>query len=184
MIIFMKHKSIPNILTILRVVASPVCALLWAEGIHVTSLSLMVVISLSDGLDGYLARRLDAQSRLGRILDPVADKVLVACMLVALAHGLESSLFVVMAGLILLREFLVGAMREDAAGSIVIHVSIMAKWKTALQLIAIIATMFLAMLNMMNNVILLLIWVPIVAITWSSALGYIQAWRHGVKEQQ
>ncbi len=180
----MNLKSVPNLLTGLRVLASPICAFLWAEGLAVTSIMLMVVIALSDGLDGYLARRLQAESRLGRILDPVADKVLVACMLVALAHGLNSSIFVILAGLILMREFFIGALREDAAGHVVIHVSQLAKWKTALQLIGVITTMFLVILGSMNTILLLLIWLPIVAITWVSAFGYIQAWRLGFTKEQ
>ncbi len=184
MIIFMDLKSIPNLITGLRVIASPLCALLWAEGMAITSIILMAFIALSDGLDGYLARRLQAESRIGRILDPVADKVLVACMLVALAHGLNSSIFVILAGLILMREFLIGALREDAAGQIVIHVSKLAKWKTALQLIGIITTMLLVIIASVNTIMLLLIWLPIVGITWASAFGYIQAWRLGPTKEQ
>jgi CDP-diacylglycerol--glycerol-3-phosphate 3-phosphatidyltransferase len=174
MIIFMDLKSIPNLITGLRVIASPLCALLWAEGMAITSIILMAFIALSDGLDGYLARRLQAESRIGRILDPVADKVLVACM----------SIFVILAGLILMREFLIGALREDAAGQIVIHVSKLAKWKTALQLIGIITTMLLVIIGSVNTIMLLLIWLPIVGITWASAFGYIQAWRLGPTKEQ
>jgi cardiolipin synthase len=78
--------TIPNVITMLRIVLIPVFGFLWWKGLHLAALIVFAVASLSDWLDGFLARVLDQRSRLGQILDPAADKLmLVVCFLVAAA---------------------------------------------------------------------------------------------------
>ena len=83
----------PNILTIFRIILAPIIAILiWRETSNqqlTLAFLLFLIAGVTDWLDGYLARKLDAQSHLGRILDPIADKVLVACVLLALASHYE-----------------------------------------------------------------------------------------------
>jgi cardiolipin synthase len=94
--------TIPNIVTLGRMVLTVVFGVLWWKGLHVVALVVFAVASLSDWLDGFLARTLNQKSRLGQILDPAADKLLVlVCFVVAaLVHGIP----VWLAGLVIGRD--------------------------------------------------------------------------------
>lgn len=101
-----------------------------------------IIAALTDFVDGWLARRLNAVSTLGAILDPIADKVLVAGMVIALAL-LHSWVAALTGGLMLFREFAVSAMRETLAPrGIKLPVTLLAKWKTTLQLVALAFELF------------------------------------------
>ena len=130
-------------MTVFRIVIAPVVAgLIWLDsaawGYHL-ALILFVLGAVSDFLDGWMARRLSIASRFGTMLDPIADKVIVALCLLALAAASQGGwLFFVPATVILFREFLISGIREFMAGREVdIPVSAIAKWKTACQLVAI-----------------------------------------------
>ncbi|HEY0053604.1 MAG TPA: CDP-diacylglycerol--glycerol-3-phosphate 3-phosphatidyltransferase [Caulobacteraceae bacterium] len=92
--------------------------------------------ALTDWIDGFLARRWNAVSRWGAILDPIADKILVAGGIVGILTSGTSATVAIPLGLILFREFAVSALRETTAGSISLPVTFLAKCKTALQMIA------------------------------------------------
>ncbi len=78
--------TVPNALTLLRIGLTPVFGYLWWRGLHGWALTVFAVASLSDWLDGFFARLLDQRSRIGQILDPAADKLLVlVCFVVAAA---------------------------------------------------------------------------------------------------
>jgi cardiolipin synthase len=80
--------TIPNVVTIGRMVLIPIFGILWWKGHHVAAMIAFAVAGVSDWLDGFLARVLDQKSRLGQILDPAADKAMVlVCFLVAAAVG-------------------------------------------------------------------------------------------------
>ena len=143
---------LPNAITILRIVLVPVFAIAFALPGNTWRLVAFVVFciaGLSDALDGLAARKLNAGSDFGRMLDPIADKVLVAValmMLVAegnieqfnLEPGLHSLLKLVPALIILSREILVSGLREFLAETRVkIRVTAVAKLKTTIQMIAI-----------------------------------------------
>lgn len=134
--------SIPNLLTYGRIAIVPlmVAALLLMEGNsgRWTAAFLFVVASISDFLDGFLARVWDQQSALGRMLDPIADKLLVGAALVMLVHNHTIRDWSVVAGLIILcREILVSGLREYLAElRVKLHVSWLAKWKTVMQMVA------------------------------------------------
>ncbi len=138
--------TLPNILTLSRIVAVPVLvALLWWPGWEAGYLAAFAMYSLmgiTDYFDGYLARAQGAVSRLGIFLDPIADKIMVAAVLLVLAaQGVLTGPYVgdlhVIAGLvILLREIAVSGLREFLGGlQVSVPVSKLAKWKTTFQII-------------------------------------------------
>lgn len=136
------RQHIPNFVTGLRILLTPLIAfVIWQPQSAVLAalgLMLFVIASASDWLDGYLARQMDIVSPVGRMLDPIADKLLVAACLLALSAGrVADAVFLVPALVILMREFLVSGLREHLAGEdVVVPVSLMAKWKTAVQMTA------------------------------------------------
>jgi CDP-diacylglycerol--glycerol-3-phosphate 3-phosphatidyltransferase len=96
-----------------------------------------VVAAVTDFFDGWLARKLDAVSIWGAILDPIGDKVLVCGAILGLLSLGPQPMVVLPAGLILFREFTVSALREVGAGrGVKLPVTLLAKWKTTLQLTA------------------------------------------------
>src|SRR3984957_8113617 len=104
-----------------------------------------IVAAVTDFFDGWLARRWNATSVWGAILDPIADKVLVCAAVLGLLALAASPIIVVPAALILFREFTVSALREVTAGrGIKLPVTLLAKWKTTLQLIALGAELLVA----------------------------------------
>ncbi|WPP03119.1 CDP-diacylglycerol--glycerol-3-phosphate 3-phosphatidyltransferase [Methylocella tundrae] len=134
--------SVPNLLTYGRVAAVPVVVgcLFWSEIalMRWVALGLFIAAAITDFLDGYLARILSQQSALGRMLDPIADKLLVSAVLMMLvADHTISSYSLAAAIVILCREILVSGLREFLAElKVSIPVSRIAKWKTTLQLVA------------------------------------------------
>jgi len=122
--------SLPNLLTILRITIAPIIAILiWRETSYaqlIAAFVLFLFAGITDWLDGYLARKLLLQSHLGRILDPIADKVLVACILLALSsHYSKDWMFVVPTLAIFLREFIISGFREYMSNEgILVQVSV------------------------------------------------------------
>jgi CDP-diacylglycerol--glycerol-3-phosphate 3-phosphatidyltransferase len=138
-----KRWSIPNLLTYGRVVAVPivVALLFWPEEYWArwTALGIFAVAAVTDFFDGFLARVLAQHSTLGRMLDPIADKLIVsACLMMLVADRAITGVSLWTAIVILCREILVSGMREFLAELHVgVPVSTVAKWKTTVQLVAI-----------------------------------------------
>lgn len=136
------RQQFPNWLTISRVVVIVPIALLLtffnAPVAYGCALALTIYAMLTDFFDGYLSRKWGVVSDLGRLLDPVADKLLVAVVLILLcAQGIGSALAV---SIIIFREIFISGLREFMQEKrVVIHVSHLAKYKTATQMIACIA---------------------------------------------
>jgi cardiolipin synthase len=135
-------RKIPNILTIGRIIIVPFFVLaFYLPGLYgdLTALILFIVASFTDFLDGMLARMLGEESRLGELLDPIADKIIVATALILLVmDGTIRNYEVIAAIIILTREILVSGLREFlAGGKIKLPVSSLAKLKTVLQMVAI-----------------------------------------------
>ena len=160
-------KMVPNWMTILRIMVAPVIAvLIWLDDVktgYMPALTLFVLASISDFIDGWMARRLGVVSKLGAMLDPIADKVLIGTCLVSLAHVTEDGWwFILPAIVIMTREFLISGLREFMAGrSVNMPVSVLAKWKTTLQLVAIgflVGAPVFPSLSMANPVGLVLLW--------------------------
>jgi cardiolipin synthase (CMP-forming) len=134
--------TLPNILTLSRIVVIPVViATFWMASPSGPWLgcALFSAAAITDWLDGHVARAWSQQSELGRFLDPIADKLLVATTLFML--GVEhrfSALTILPALVILCREILVSGLREHLAELRVrVPVSNLAKWKTGIQMVAI-----------------------------------------------
>ena len=132
-------KNIPNYLTILRIVAIPLIVMSFyfedSKFAHRFGGIIFAAASLTDFFDGYLARRYDIVSNLGKMLDPIADKVLVGCVLVLLVKAGRADEIPCL--LILAREFVVAGLREFLAQvSVSVPVTRLAKVKTAIQMIS------------------------------------------------
>lgn len=134
--------SIPNLLTLSRIAVLPALfAAFWLPGVwsNWTSLGLFIAAGVTDWADGHLARRYGQHSELGRFLDPVADKLLVAtAILMLVAVDRIQGMSVLAALIILCREILVAGLREFLAEvRVKVPVTQMAKWKTTVQMFAI-----------------------------------------------
>lgn len=134
--------SIPNVLTYARIAAVPALVaclfLLKGDVSRWSALAVFILACITDWLDGYLARIWDQQSELGRMLDPIADKLLVGAALMMLVHDNTIDGWQIWAAVIILsREILVSGLREFLAElNVKVHVSQLAKWKTVMQMIA------------------------------------------------
>lgn len=134
--------TLPNILTLSRIVTVPVLlALLWSprwELGYAIAFAVYCLMGITDYFDGYLARAQGTVSKLGVFLDPIADKIMVAAVILILAANRDIAGWNVIAALvILLREIAVSGLREFLAGvRVSLPVSHLAKWKTTLQLVA------------------------------------------------
>lgn len=148
-------KSLPNILTASRLVMALFMFVAlaaaagavpyysnrlepdWQFALQRWAVYAFVVAAVTDFFDGWLARKLDAESVWGAILDPIGDKVLVCGAILGLLSLGPQPMVVLPAGLILFREFTVSALREVGAGKgVKLPVTLLAKWKTTLQLVA------------------------------------------------
>ncbi|QPM90734.1 CDP-diacylglycerol--glycerol-3-phosphate 3-phosphatidyltransferase [Pseudooceanicola algae] len=135
--------TLPNMLTLLRLLAAPgiaLCFLLLPRPFADScAMALFVIASLTDYVDGYLARSLNLVTRLGTMLDPIADKAMVVIALAVLMHYSSVAEWLVLpTALILFREVFVSGLREflgDTAG--LLKVTKLAKWKTTSQMVAI-----------------------------------------------
>ena len=135
-------KKIPNILTIGRIIIVPFFVLaFYLPGFYgdLTAFALFVIASCTDFLDGMLARMMGEESKLGELLDPIADKIIVATALILLVmSGTIRHYEVIAAIIILTREILISGLREFLArGQIKLPVTNLAKLKTFLQMVAI-----------------------------------------------
>ena len=131
--------NLPNLLTLSRIlVILPIIGLFWMEGewARWTALGLYAAACITDFFDGYLARTRGEISRFGRFLDPVADKLLIASVILMLcAFGRITGLAILAAVVILAREILVSGLREFLATLRTgLPVSGLAKWKTTIQM--------------------------------------------------
>ena len=139
--------SLPNLLTLSRILAVPILVfLLWrpAPLEYAITFVLYCLVGITDYFDGYLARAQGQISKLGQFLDPIADKIMVAAVLVMLISSRKSNpvpeiagLHIIAALIILLREIIVSGLREFLAElKVEVKVSRLAKYKTTFQLVA------------------------------------------------
>ena len=147
-------NPIPNILTGIRLFAGVVMFLILAGAtggvpilsayldpedqfaLYRTAFWIFVIAASTDWVDGYLARRWNATTRWGAILDPIADKILVTGAILGVLTSGSVPQIAIPCGLILFREFAVSALRETTAGKVKLDVTTLAKWKTTLQMVA------------------------------------------------
>ena len=135
-------KTIPNGLTIFRCITAiflPLIIIYGGNNGAVIATPLLLLAGLSDYFDGFYARKYDVVSNFGKIIDPIADKLLVIGVLLALAseNMLDYNYSFIAALIIILREVLVSGLRESMSSyKISLRVSLLSKWKTAVQLLA------------------------------------------------
>ena len=202
-------NPIPNILTGLRLFAGVVMFLILAgaapQGLPFlppdflspddqfrfarTAFVIFVIAASTDWIDGFLARRWHATTRWGAILDPIADKVLITgAILGVLAWGSVPQA-AIPCGLILFREFAVSALRETVAGKVKLPVTLLAKWKTTLQMLAL-GALQLALVPLWEGFGLPLEWLPqfqtfAYVLLWIAALVTLwTGWQYFSKAQQ
>jgi len=138
--------TLPNLLTLSRILAVPILVfLLWQPGWagYAVTFALYCLVGITDYFDGYVARARGTVSRLGQFLDPIADKIMVAAVILMLVSTRDSSppvihgVHIIPALVILLREIMVSGLREYLAGlRVSVPVSQLAKWKTTIQIVA------------------------------------------------
>ena len=139
--------TLPNLLTLSRILAVPILVfLLWRPTPidYAITFILYCIVGITDYFDGYLARAQGRISRLGQFIDPIADKIMVAAVIVMLIASRKMSgepiihgLHIIPALVILLREIIVSGLREFLAPlNVSMPVSALAKWKTTFQLVA------------------------------------------------
>ncbi|WP_372885403.1 CDP-diacylglycerol--glycerol-3-phosphate 3-phosphatidyltransferase [Shimia sp.] len=135
--------TIPNILSVLRLAAAPLVAVMFLYFSRPYAdwfaLGLFIVASVTDWFDGYLARSWGQETKMGAMIDPIADKAMVViALMVIVGYSSMSPWLVLPATVILFREVFVSGLREflgDVAGTL--KVTRLAKWKTATQMVAI-----------------------------------------------
>jgi cardiolipin synthase len=170
-------NNLPNLLTIGRIVLIvPFAFLFFAGGAAARwmALALFIIAAVTDWLDGYLARRLNQGSALGRMLDPIADKLLVAtALLVLVATGDIAGWHIAAALAILLREIAVSGFREHLGPlGVTVPVTQLAKWKTTAQLVAL--SLLIAPLASAQMGGIVFLWIAAI-LTLITGWGYLKA---------
>ena len=129
-----------NFITIARIFLAPIILVFLIFGNYLACVLLFFLAGLTDYYDGYLARKYNAESELGEILDPIADKILIVFILIGLSVELDSQLMALLSSLIIAREIGVAALRDYSARNNLsdrTKVTFLAKAKTSIQLLTI-----------------------------------------------
>lgn len=175
--------SLPNMLTVGRIAAIPVIALLVLSGVDLLrwlALLLFILAALTDLLDGLLARLMGETSDLGRMLDPIADKLLVGALLIVFAFDHTFTIFDLIPALaILLREIFISGLREYlATREIQMPVSWLAKYKTSIQLVALGLVMAEPLLPGIRYLSDFALWVAGIITLWTGYSYWRGAYKH------
>lgn len=176
-----------NLTTILRVFLIPVIVILYYSGVaqaHLLAAAVFAIASLTDWLDGYLARKLDQTTELGAFLDPVADKLLV--LVVSLVLLVAYPVLLLPVAIIVARELVISALREwTAAKGKRVAVAFTGKLKATIQMLAIIALLMLEdgeprLLWLLGAG---LIYLSAVLALWSMGQYFYRAW-HSLRDSE
>lgn len=175
--------ALPNLLTYGRILAIPVvmlCVVAADPGLRWAALAIYIAAAISDFFDGYLARKWNQASPLGRMLDPIADKLLVLALIVAFAWDGTLNVFdLIPAIAIVMREILVSGLREFMGPlNVVVHVTRLAKWKTTAQLVAFAALFLITLVPGVELVARALLWLAGVLTVVTGAQYFQGAWPH------
>ena len=162
-------KNLPNVLTISRIVLlAPLLIMIYLpnDQLNLISVILFILIALTDFFDGYFARRQNITSEFGKMLDPIADKLLVVGVLIVLMiKGTIEDLSILPALLIIFREIFISGLREFAANrnsQASIDVSQVGKLKTAIQMLSlllILSSLVLKNLTILLNIGIIFLWI-------------------------
>jgi len=175
-----KIYTIPNIITFIRIFLIPIILyLLFSENPNIVLIAgfLFIISYVSDYFDGYLARTLNQSSKLGTLLDPIADKLLIASVIIVLVDtGVISNIHVVPAIIILLREIAISGLREFLAKlNTDMPVSKLAKYKTTFQMVSLsilIISLGFELNDLLWNLGLITLWIAAI-ITLLSGYNYM-----------
>ena len=129
-----------NFITVARILLAPIIFLFLIFGNYLVCIILFFLAGLTDYFDGYLARKYNAESQIGEILDPIADKILIVFLLIGLSVELDSFLIAFLSSLIIAREIGIAALRDYSSKKNIsdrTKVTYLAKIKTSLQLFSI-----------------------------------------------
>ena len=178
---------VPNQITIARIAAIIPIAALVMDGdltLRILALVLYVLAAASDWLDGYLARAWNQYSPLGRMLDPIADKLLVGILIAALAwDGSFSGWDMIPVSAILFREFFISGLREFLGNTkVVLNVTWLAKWKTTLQLVALAVVLLERAVPVIGLLSDILLWVSGILTLWTGFQYLRASWPHLVEQ--
>ncbi len=174
-------SNLPNILTSIRILLVPILVVVLLtkfDGKEFVGLGLFLLAALTDFLDGYFARRWNLVSRFGQLLDPAADKILIAAAFVSLVEldaRVTPSWMVVT---ILAREFAVNALRSHAASEqIVIPAGLSGKIKTGAQIVSISLLIIYNQLGEFSHLAPISLWVAVVVTLYSGFEYFVRYWR-------
>ena len=170
--------NLPNILTLIRIFLVPVLVvvLLTRTGGFFLGPAIFGAAVLTDWLDGYLARRRNQVTRLGIILDPLADKMLVAAAFLSLVQLGEVQAWIVM--IILAREFAITGLRSIADGrGILIAASPLGKAKMVAEVVAIFALFFARRFPVLHGPAVVMLWISVVVALVSGVDYFHRFWR-------
>lgn len=176
--------NLPNILTLMRIAFIPLFVLVyylpWQWG-NLASAAIFGLAALTDGLDGYLARKLDQMTPFGAFLDPVADKLIVSVALLMLLQTHATLVFALAAMVIIGREIVISALREwmaEIGERTSVAVSTVGKIKTTLQMIAIAVLLLVDPVEYPNYSIIgiVLLYAAAILTLWSMVMYLKAAW--------
>ncbi len=176
-------RSLPNQLTLGRIAAIPVICLLLVMGwdwLRWIALVLYVIAAVTDWFDGFLARTMNQQSDLGKMLDPIADKLLVGALLVTFAWTRDFSGWELIPAIaILMREIFVSGLREYMGNKAVsVPVTFLAKWKTTVQLVALFFVIVDGLLPSFTLISAGLLWIAGILTVWTGWQYLMSVWAH------
>ena len=174
----------PNFLTFLRILLIPVLVVIWfvpIQGKNVLAMSIFIIASLTDWLDGYLARKMQQTSKFGAFLDPVADKLIVAVVLVLLVQAYPTAWLAIAAVVIIGREIAISALREwmaEIGQRQHLAVSHLGKYKTFAQMTALVLLLYGQPLGAIPifYIGLVLLYVAVILTLWSMLIYLRAAW--------
>jgi len=135
--------NLPTNITLLRIALIPLLTVVFYlpwEFSNLACTAIFIIAGITDWLDGYLARKMNMETPFGAFLDPVADKLMVACTLVIIVQQQASPYLAIPAVIIIGREITIASLREwmaEIGQRATVKVSQLAKWKTATQMVAI-----------------------------------------------
>ncbi|MDF1684597.1 MAG: CDP-diacylglycerol--glycerol-3-phosphate 3-phosphatidyltransferase [Legionellaceae bacterium] len=182
--------TLPNSLTLTRVALIPVFIIVfylpWSWG-QSAAAAIFVLASITDWLDGYLARKLKQTSSFGAFLDPVADKLLVASSLLLLVGAGDRGYITIPAIIIVGREIIISALREwmaEIGSRASVAVNYVGKIKTAMQMIAVILLLaFKPMMSWLGLIGVILLYIAAILTIWSMIAYLIVAWSELTKKE-
>ena len=172
--------NLPNILTLSRIFCIPIIIVVCFIPMQYQYTILTMICAMAfitDFLDGYLARRCNDFSEFGRIMDPIADKVIVAVILIILIqHQILKDFHVIAALLIVMREIVVSGIREALAeNKVKVSVSLLAKWKTGIQMVALLVLLISPEIqeqHYIHQLGIILLWIAVL-LTLKTGYDYI-----------